>query len=161
MIDPVSNIDPDGRACAPCVPVAIWALRAYKTYKSTKTVRKVTTAIPVVVGPEVAPTPIDDAVSGSDEKLQTDIAPTPTNDDLINSALGAEVKPLPGETSDQFTKRITRVCKQACQDQVGEEYDNGDDELPPVGGDLGDKIGQCTHTCIDNILDGVNDEDFE
>lgn len=58
-----------------------------------------------------------------------------------------DVKPLPGETTHDFTKRIYSACREACQ----EKYLN--DDLPGVGYDLQPRFMRCIHECVDRNVD--------
>jgi len=78
---------------------------------------------------------------------------------------GPQVTPLPGETIEEFTERVTQACKQSCIDQVVDEVDgippSPGDELPPVGGEMGEKIRRCTMDCVDQAFEDVNEDDFD
>jgi RHS repeat-associated protein len=152
--NPINMIDPDGNH-----PI-IWGLNAvhkgYKGYKAGKKAHKIYKAgkvrrsvpLPVIFPGDAVPNPNDNPAEDNDSTMSNDMAEP-------------KITPIPGETPAEFTERITRECKQSCIDQATGEIESGEDEMPPVGGDIGDKVGQCTHKCIDDIIEQVDDEDFD
>jgi hypothetical protein len=65
------------------------------------------------------------------------------------------VEPIPGESQQDFTDRVYQMCREACIDQVVDDYESGDrDDIKA------DDIGRCTHQCADDILDEIEGEDY-
>ena len=161
--DPVKMIDPDGRVaqfclippvgagvCAPIAKVAVEAV----------VVACIFFCGDVFDNPGDLPNSVPNDIPAPPDGV-TDIAPAPTIDDLIHSAIGTEVKPLPGESVGEFDERITNECKIACIDQVVGESESGEESMSPIGGQMIEKIRQCTNACRDSIWEGVSEEDFE
>jgi hypothetical protein len=164
--DPVNLTDPDGKN-----PAAGCAVGAVAGPVGCGVGAVVGTVMVVAVGAmaidsakntidQMTMNPGDLPSTGTDD-VQSEMAPEQSIDDLVNSVVGPNVGPLPGETPADFTDRITRECRDSCIDQAVGEVGSGGDEMPPIGGGMGDKIGQCTHKCIDNILENVDDDDFD
>ena len=167
--DPVNLIDPDGEAsvlavcigpqATACALAAAGVASAGCIASSTcrDAVKQVVT-LPTTKLPPRASSPTRTRArpssKNSSKNSNDSTAAEPSNiNDLMESVIGPVATPLPGETPHEFTERITRECRQSCIDQAVSETEDGEDEMPPVGGGISDKIGQCTHKCVDQIIE--------
>jgi RHS repeat-associated protein len=65
------------------------------------------------------------------------------------------VEPIPGETQQEFTDRVYEMCREACTDQVVDDYLNGNTDRI-----RSEDIGRCTHLCAENVFDNIDEEEY-
>lgn len=148
--DPINSWDPFGEnpACAiPAVGIAVCAPMV---------------AAVVIAGCAVS-APCREVISDAVTEVVDEITTFPEiyPPDTITSETEPQVTPTSEETVDEFIDRVKRDCRKQCTTEAVDEYVNGEDIMPPIGGEMGDKIGRCIHGCIDEALENIDDVEAE
>ena len=83
-----------------------------------------------------------------------------SNDDISRSdtqqVATPTVEPIVGESAQDFTTRVTNICREACTDKAVDDYMEGlTDSISP------DDIGRCTHACVDAVLEDTDPQYFD